>query len=116
MTIDTQATKVRTITLTTAAPVRIREADWPFIAQASETEGKGGNAEVTWMKVRRHADGRAIVYGGRDCEDRPLGMRGGELVKSGGDIAAAIWRLSRELDASDLLTRELIAKLPAVEI
>ncbi len=122
MTTDTTRyeNKSRTITLSTAAPVRIRDAEWPFLSQAMTTEREGTDQEeTTWLKVRRHADGRSLVYGGVDARwtrSKFPDRRAGELVEPGGDVVAAIWRLARELDAPPLLTREAIAKLPAVEI
>jgi len=118
---DTTA-RVRTITLSTHAPVRIREADWPIVSQSTHTDDRGANAEeTTWIKIRRHSDGRTVVYGGCDVVHRGLAvqapaLRGGELLPAGGDVVAAIWRLARELDAPALCTREVIAKLPPVEI
>lgn len=64
----TTATK-RTITLSGRPPVRIIEQDWPILAQASgewyegQVRSQSFRAKERTLKVRQHADGRAIVYG-----------------------------------------------------
>ena len=89
--------KYRTITLTNRAPVRIVEEDWPIIAEdhcGSETSEC--NIEV---RVRRHCDGRAIVYGrfAYDYSDRvfvgsamPRKGRVGHLSGADADLAASL--------------------------
>lgn len=58
----------RTITLTGRPPVTIDEDTWPCIAEANDSEHDGqvecqANRKSKWaMRVRRHTDGRAIVY------------------------------------------------------
>lgn len=58
----------RTITLTGRSPVRITDAEWPIIASASDEDWDGefdfqANRKWKWfVGVRRHEDGRAIVY------------------------------------------------------
>ena len=67
--------KTRTITLTGRRPVTIDETDWPIIARASGDDYDGndparhqqasdqGELDEYSLRVRQHADGRAIVYG-----------------------------------------------------
>ncbi len=118
MTSNTTAPKIRTVTLTDHAPVRIREDLWPQIAHGNWCDNpaipfqanRGGD-----IRVRQHADGRAVVYatawskwqGERDWS-------GGELLAAGEDIIAAIRRVGAELH--DSAVRDCIADLPAVEI
>lgn len=60
--------KIRTITLTGRPPVRIADEDWPVIASASDKEFdnqyefQANRISKWWIGVRRHEDGRAIVY------------------------------------------------------
>jgi hypothetical protein len=58
----------RTITLTGRPPVRIVTARWPIIAHADDLEHDGAVESQAFrtsrwsIRVRQHADGRAIVY------------------------------------------------------
>lgn len=92
---------IRIITLTSAAPVHIRDRDWPIVAEVAE--------HAVWIKVRVHPDGRAIAYGGRLIGNCP--MRGGELVEPDGDVVGAIVKLARLLGAPKHLVGGLILKL-----
>ena len=111
------------ITLTNRAPVTIDPAQWGTIANAGWYSGQyecQAN-EIEFLRVRRHADGRVIVYGVR--ESGPGGMpmsyvgaRGGELVLAGRSIAAAIQRVGESIDAQESTISECIAALPAEEL
>jgi hypothetical protein len=114
------AAKARVIRLTTAPPVRIREQDWPVIASGRWYTGpiEFPRATKGWIFVRRRSDGCVIVYGG-------LGnKRAGEIVspRSGvtiaviDDIVDAIVRVARELDAPNHVPREIVTKLPPVDM
>jgi hypothetical protein len=121
-TTDTNTPKIkhRTVTLTGRPPVRIREDQWPVIAA-----DRWWNGEIEcqanrsgWLKVRRHEDGRTIVYGGyvtrwQGESDR----RGGELLAAatGQEIADAIHRVASDLNAESI-AESTIAELPAEEI
>lgn len=126
--------KRRTITLTNRPPVRIREDEWPVIASA-DTEWYGGDykhqanrtTDVT-LRVRRHADGRALVYGTYEYAtiwqgERNRSYRAGVLLDPGADLADAIRIVGNTLESladSDRLiadaVRECIADLPAEEL
>jgi hypothetical protein len=133
-----------TITLTGRPPVKIKKDDWPVIADATDNDDHGtqignqANREDDWrVKVRQHADGRAIVYAIYDYStlfqgERGASVRGGELVAADGDLVETISRVSRDMaervnaervNAENLpgdvflrLGQECIADLPAVEI
>jgi len=112
-------TKTRTITLTDRAPVRIVEEEWPIIASAKDWDGEFDfQAPRTWaMRVRQHADGRAIVYATYATQFRgEVEWRGGELLDAGADIAAAIRRVGEDGAMPEHVIRECIADLPAVEV
>lgn len=123
--------KTRTITLTDHPPVLIREDEWPEIASCKDDSfaeadpGRHGQAlnqgELTeWtLRVRRHADGRALVYGvvtvpgwRSDLSD----WRGGELLDSDADVAATIRRVGQDGEIPDHVIRECVADLPAQEL
>lgn len=76
-------TKTRTITLTDHPPVTIIEEDWPTIANGDadddDSYGRGNRPNREWtrtIRVRQHADGRAIVYGVYDYDTCFQGARG----------------------------------------
>lgn len=112
------ATKTRTITLTGRPPVTIIETDWPVTAHGYWHDSKNG-IEHDWtrradIRVRQHADGRAIVYGTRRTKwqgERDLAA--GELL-TGTDTAALIAAIRRVAVAigHDELAQETIADLP----
>lgn len=129
----TTEAKTRTITLTDRAPVKIREDEWPVIAQASDDSYHGdpggyrqaasqGEIDTYTIKVRQHADGRALVYGILDAAIEPChqpaageSWRGGELLDKGADLAAAIRRVCSDR-LPDAVIRSCVADLPAVEL
>lgn len=119
----TDAGKVRTITLTDRPPVRIREDEWPIVAEAKGWDGCPQTVECQSdtfaLRVRQHADGRAIVYAtylgasqGSFRED----WRGGQLVDTGADVASAIREVGEAGSLPAWTIRECIADLPAEEI
>lgn len=127
----TTETKKRTITMTGRAPVTIRVEDWPVIAQASdsahdgEIECQANRTWNAWAKVRRHADGRTLVYGRADYDSQYRGERGvmvreGYLLPPGADpvdvalamCSALVEAIGRDWD----LGADLIASMPAEEI
>lgn len=73
--------ETRTITLTGRPPVRIFEANWPVIASAGDNDYDGQvecqsfHVSKWSVIVRRHADGRAIVYAIYRYETRWQGER-----------------------------------------
>ena len=129
------AIKMRTITLTDRPPVTIREADWPEIAAAAYHDFDGQydfQSNRNWrgfVRVRQHADGRAIVYSRCWYDSQFQGERGydqraGELLDKEHTteaLIAAIKRVHDSIDVVDddhaqqwhLLGAECIADLPA---
>ena len=89
-----------TIILTDQPPVRIRESEWPVIAHAhSPMAIRHWRAD---LRVRQHADGRAIVYGVyRHITVFPgehnFTAHAGVLVPKDADLVAAIRTVGLEL-------------------
>jgi len=109
----------RTITLSDRAPVTIVETDWPVIAQASEHDNQHEfQANRTWhLYVRRHADGRVIVYGVyRTKFEGEHDRRGGHLLDPGENIASHISGVAKALGFDERMAQECIADLPAEEL
>lgn len=98
-------TKTRTITLTSRPPVRIREDEWPIVAYEwwdNAHRSQANRSVEIWLRVRQHADGRAIVYGGYDYMtpwqgEEQLRVRVGDLIGPGDDLVRAIQRVGAEL-------------------
>lgn len=135
MTTDSQSKpKSRTITLTGKPPVKIREDDWPVIAHGNyedydnEHRFQANRTTDLDIRVRQHADGRAIVYGVYDYStnfqsERGSVQRAGYVVDAGGDLVEAIQRVGsdlvdRDVDAAIVrdVVNECIAELPAQEL
>jgi hypothetical protein len=121
-----QPDKTRIITMTDRAPVRIVERNWPVIAKAS-----GDLLDLCILRVRRHMDGRTIVYGvrevvpdgiRRDVEQNKRCIRRGEVLgqtgeaPSGTQLVAAIRRVGEDCGLPASVIRKCIADLPATEI
>jgi hypothetical protein len=116
----------RTITLYDHAPVRIEEHEWPTIASAQwqDVFSFGGDSESGTIHVRRHADGRHLVYGTSKTKN-VLGLspgasayreeRGGFYLKTHGELIETIKVLASKLGASHI-AQQCIAQLPAVAI
>jgi hypothetical protein len=122
--------KQRTITLTDRAPVKIDEEKWPVIAFGDASSGQYDFQafDKAWLKVRRHEDGRTIVYGGAGDGDgggRPERetRRGGYLLPSPDGTPGAIQDLVDTLSdtsycegLAEWAGRECLANLPAEEL
>lgn len=118
-TTTTEPMAKRTITLTNHAPVTIREDTWPIISSARWWRGEIESQadRKWWMKVRRHADGRTIVYGGYQTKwQGEADRKAGELLDSDKPTVITIRLVADDLGAPDDLVRAMIADLPAVEI
>lgn len=128
---STTDTPTLTITLTARPPVRIVRDEWPLVASAAgQTKwSQVGTPEPDYehdhyyLRVRRHEDGRTLVYGTVDAASsgwrRPAGgidTAEGELLEDGDDIAAAIRRVGEEAGIPDHVIRAAIADLPAEAI
>ena len=121
-------TKTRTITLTGRRPVTIDEAEWPIIARASDDSYEGndpalhnqasdqGQIDEYSLRVRQHADGRAIAYGtyteGWQSEHDGL-THAGILLGPDETIEYAIESVGVTLGVPKQLVADCIADLPA---
>ena len=113
--------KKRTITMTDRRPITIVEDDWDVIASATydfEREFGGYGA----IRVRRHADGRHIVYGhvtspmSRDGKGTSSMIKAGYLLAPGEDVINAIKRVSEKIEETENLADYCIADLPAEQV
>jgi hypothetical protein len=120
---NTETHEIRTITLTSRPPVQIRDGQWPLIAHAYWHDGQvecQANRKG-WLRVRQHADGRTIIYGGYDSNwPKEPDLRGGELLIpldgeraiDGRALAAAVHRVATSVHCEQI-AEECIADLPA---
>jgi hypothetical protein len=90
--------------------VRIDDEDWPSVAHARV---RRGDIEC-WLRVRMHADGRALVYG---AAERAGALRdakaGGQIVAAGDDLATVVVAVGSRLGADDACVMQVIAGLPS---
>ena len=118
--------KTLTITLSDSRPVKINDEEWPAIAVVSDWSGGQieCQANTQWvLRVRRHADGRTIVYGWQDAG--PGGQyvgtrnpRAGYLLTAEAtedEVIRAIRRVAGAINR-DELGSDCIADLPAETI
>jgi hypothetical protein len=116
---ETSQPKTRTITLTGRRPVKIVEDEWPVIAVGKDHGGQiECQADRSWVvRVRQHADGRALIYGVYETRwQGESGSRGGKMLDAGDDIIAGIRSVAESIGASEDVAQECIADLPAEEI
>jgi len=116
----------RTITLTNRAPVSITDENWPLIAEgryARDTHNGNPLPEYEYdthtVRVRQHADGRAIVYAilvGATSWTGTEDARTGELLAPGADIVGCIRRVGSDCDMHEQAISACIADLPAEEL
>lgn len=129
-------TKTRIIPMTCRAPVRIVEDEWPIVAQGPAKVFEGPyDFQANWtftvmIAVRKHADGRCLVYGTAKYASNYQGSnaidaRAGELVSVDERVAAGILSVAETL--CEIVTeqgqeftadinraaRECISRLPA---
>ncbi len=150
-----------TIRLTDRQPVRIKESDWPLVAEAimplyRKARRKANSnlrdsilevleaypnscEESPWdylqtpymlhVLVRKHADGRSLIYGLRkNCKDTQQALAdelGGELVLAESDFVVALNRCAQQFidncggccpEAHQCLVEECLSKLPPLYI
>jgi hypothetical protein len=127
-----------TITLTDRQPVRISKANWPILAEAEECWFDGeyesqANRKSTWhICVRRHADGRAIVYATFSYVTNWVGERCREYAEGRmlaadsdvQDVVTAIYIVAGDMSDCDdgdpsrwlAIAKQCIAALPAEEL
>lgn len=109
---------VRTITLTDAPPVRIKEDNWPVIAQASGAGVDDLPTTKNNLVVRQHADGRVIVYAVRQCGDEY--DRAGYVLDDTStmveELPPHIHRVGEQANVPIDIARRCIADLPPVDL
>jgi len=114
--------KTITITMSDRSPLRVVRKDWPVIAEATGWDNTHEcQANHVWfIRVRQHADGRALVYG--EYDEGPGGVyvgfraaRAGSLVSGPDEIIGAIRRVE-DLLGVEGLGDECIGDLPAEEL
>lgn len=127
MTTSSPKPKTRTITLTDRPPVRVNEADWPLVASATgDSWGTSGDycrhEQAHSLRVRRHEDGRALVYGVLDAAGPWTGSesrKGGVLLEAGSsaaELVSAIREVGADVGIPESLIRECVADLPAEQL
>ena len=133
-----------TITLTDRAPVKIKKEDWPIIAEGDQNDDDsnqpGNSPNREWkrtIKVRQHADGRALVYGVYEYEtcfqgESGAAARRGVMLAAGEDVIASVRLVASHLSEAEeeaaisdemkesqrwrAAAQECIADLPAEEL
>lgn len=122
--------KHRTITLTDRAPIKIDEEAWPIVATGDAHSGQYDFQafDAAWIKVRRHEDGRTLVYGGAgdgdgggrpERENRRAGYLLPDPTRTTDAIQDVVSDLSETAHCDGLAERagrECTADLPAEEL
>lgn len=107
-----------TITLSDRPPVQINKDAWPSIASASWHDGQvecQANRK-RWIRVRRHQDGRHLVYGHYSSAfQNERDTWAGYLIGNGDALVTTIQMVAKEIGDADL-ARECVSQLPPEEI
>lgn len=95
----------RTIQMSGRAPVRIETKEWPVVVQ-SGTEGS-----YRYLVVRRHLDGRTLVYG--RTSEFGVAFMAGYLVKTpeAEPLFKAVQKVASEISSLSL-GQEILAQFP----
>lgn len=104
-----------TIALTDRPPVEVDGADWPRIAQGHWGDNAPNPPDREWtIRVRRHADGRTIVYGTHSScyQDEDPYLYGGIVLDSPDQTVYAIREIGEQIAAPPRVVAEAIADLP----
>lgn len=112
------------IALSDHLPVRIKAANWPVIAQATDHNGDAGNSGVdaarewqVWVRQNRH-DGRLIVYGlgkpGPRSDGEPR-VEAGYLLDRDGNVTGAIKDTCFQI-GSDRLAEDCLGAMPPQDL
>jgi hypothetical protein len=112
-----------TISLTGRRPVKIHKPEWPIVAKAkgyctprSHDGGPPDPPDACKLFVRRHTDGRAIVYGIRESERE---QREGFILDSAAEdneVEEKLTKVGDLLDVSREVLNNCLAELPAEEL
>lgn len=123
-----------TITLSGRTPIKIKKEDWPCIAEAMDEQWEGeyesqSNRSSSWfLRVRKHADGRIVVYARYSYDTRWVSernklVRGGVLRPDATDIEGAIkevaaWMAAQTGDTEQWqkMENDCLADMPAEEL
>jgi hypothetical protein len=120
--------KSRTIAMTGRPPVIIDEDDWPLISSARRTSRADatyeaimrGEVDRMYLNVRRHADGRSLVYAStvaaHECWRQPAegrDWRGGEIVEDESDVPEAVAMMAEAAGYENDMVMEVLERLPA---
>lgn len=120
------------IILTGRVPVEVDTDTWARIAYASDSwhdsehECQANRSAKAWIAVRRHDDGRMIVYGHGEYSSAFRGERdhswsGGRIVESVQSVAEIVGEIVVELGnipgiAAEALGRSVLADMPAEKL
>lgn len=112
--------KARTISLSSHAPVRIYENEWPIISSAREEEPEGKETSRWWLTVRKHQDGRHLVYARYEVtgeKGEPLEkLVGGELLAARANISESVTKVGEECHCPATMVARCLKGLPVEEI
>lgn len=109
------------ITMSDRAPLSLESEAWPVVATARDWDGEHEfqAARKYRIDVRRHEDGRSVVYGtGVSAYAGERDMAGGFLVASdptGSETARAIRRVAGIIQRAEMADA-CIARLPAEKL
>ena len=126
---------IRVIKMTARAPLRLNADDWPVLAYVDDDSRNDlrpgprfharqrGQADLYFLMVRQHADGRSLIYGQLKAAyagfEQPAGgesFHAGYLVQNISEVVSTINLVGHECRLPACLVRDCISKLPSEDL
>lgn len=103
-------TETITITMTDRPPVTVAKVTWPVVAESgdhdhdNQYECQANRTWRWWLRIRQHADGRTLVYGGYHYTtqfqgEENVSVRAGDYYTEPPPYAGALRRIVALIDA-----------------
>ena len=126
---------IRIIKMTARAPLRFNVDEWPILAYADDDSRddlrpgsryharQRGQADLYFLMVRQHADGRSLIYGQLKAAfpqfEQPAegeSFHAGYLVRKPSETISTIERVGDECRLPAYLIRDCISRLPPEDL
>jgi hypothetical protein len=105
-----------TVKLADGSTMEATDSEWPEVCSPTVTKTLAPSHVGQKLTVRKHADGRYLVYGSlelRRHDDKQHDGSGGIIVLPGGNVASVIAQVARDMQLDELLVEGCLKQLNA---